>query len=122
MTKNMVNVYKEFNGNENVKIMSVSIDPKRDTVEQLNNYALKSGIENNNIWHFATGNKDEVYDLAAFFSIVAFEDSTVPGGFEHNGYFALVDKNRYIRGYYDGTQSEEIPQLIEDMKLLLDER
>ncbi|MCB9226458.1 MAG: SCO family protein [Chitinophagales bacterium] len=122
MTKNMVDVYKEFKENGDVKIMSVSIDPKRDTVEQLNAYALKSGIEDNDTWHFVTGEKDDIYDLAKFFSILAYEDSTVPGGFEHNGYFLLVDKNKYIRGYYDGTRDEEIPKIIDDIHVLLDER
>lgn len=122
MTKNMVDVYNEFKNKKDLQILSISIDNKRDTVEQLNAYAQKSGIENNYTWHFSTGEKEDIYALAEFFSILAYEDSTVPGGFEHNGYFALVDKNKYIRGYYDGTRKEEIPKLIEDIHILLNEK
>lgn len=121
MKRNMLKVYKEFENTEDFLILSHTIDPKRDTVERLNEYAQKLGIDNPQKWHLVTGDFDDIYMMAKEYMISAYEDENVPGGFEHSGKFTLVDKKRQIRGYYEGTDEDEVAQMIKDIKLLLKE-
>ena len=140
MNQNLVEVQEEFQDKEDFGIVSFSIDPKHDTPEVLKSYADNYGIDHPN-WNLLTGEKDAIYGLAnGGFNIYAGEDSDVPGGFAHQGLFALVDKEGYIRSrldrfgnpiiYYRGSvkrnksvvKGEEEPQidiLIEDIKKLL---
>lgn len=141
MNQNLVEVEEEINGGENFGIASFTIDPEHDTPEVLKEYAENYGISNPN-WHFLSGDREEIYDLAnQGFGIFANEDETVPGGFAHSGMFALVDKEGYIRsredrfgnpiiyykGYVERNKSvlegeDEEPQidiLIEDINKLL---
>ncbi len=73
-------------------------------------------------WHFVTGNRDSIYSIAtnSYFA-TAYKDSKEPGGYVHSGGFLLVDKNKHIRGVYDGTNPEETKRLISDIKILLNE-
>lgn len=140
MRDNLVEVQKEFKGNNDFGIASFSIDPTHDTPEVLQEYAETYGITHKN-WHLMTGDKDDIYQLAnKGFNIYSGEDSSAPGGFAHSGLFALVDKDGYLRSrndefgnpiiYYRGfvqqhksvAEGEETPQidiLIEDIKKLL---
>lgn len=120
MKKQMLRVYNEFEDNDTVKILSHTIDPKHDTVEVLRAYAKKLGVEASK-WHFVTGERKEIYDLGAKYFISVREDSTVEGGFDHGPYFALIDKDRHIRGYYDGTVEDEVDELMADIRVLLRE-
>ncbi|MCL5245749.1 SCO family protein [Cellulophaga sp. 20_2_10] len=142
MTKNLVQIQNDFKGLENFGIASFSIDPEHDTPTKLKTYSEANGITNLD-WHLMTGDRDEIYELAnKGFNIFAQENSSVPGGFEHSGLFALVDKRGFIRSrvdefgnpiiYYRGTISEEegandegekeqIGILKEDIKKLLNE-
>lgn len=119
MTKNMLKIYEKHN--ENLKFLSFSIDPKRDSVQKLNKYANKIGINNDEVWHFVTGEKKEIKQMTNHFMVLAYEDSTVAGGIEHGGQFILIDKNQHVRGYYDGTDDSSIEILLEDIDLLLKE-
>jgi len=140
MNQNLVEVQEEFENKEDFGIASFSIDPKHDTPKVLKSYAENYGIDHPN-WNLLTGEKDSIYGLAnGGFNIYAGENSEVPGGFAHQGLFALVDKEGYIRSrldnfgnpiiYYRGSvarnksvaEGEEEPQidiLIEDIKKLL---
>jgi protein SCO1/2 len=122
MKRNMLEVYKEFYNNDDVMILSHSIDPKRDSVQRLNEYAEKLGIDNTEKWHLVTGDKDWIYLMAQEYMILAFEDDDVPGGFEHSGHFILVDKKSRIRGYYEGTKEDDVQKMIKDIKTLLKEK
>lgn len=119
MTKNMLKIYEKHN--ENLKFLSFSIDSKRDSVQKLNKYANKIGINNDEVWHFVTGEKKEIKQMTNHFMVLAYEDSTVAGGIEHGGQFILIDKNQHVRGYYDGTDDSSIEILLEDIDLLLKE-
>ena len=121
MHRNMLKVYNEFKDNGEVGILSHTIDFKYDTPSRLKSYAEKLGIEGNQ-WQFVKGTKDSVYTLAEKSYLVAVsEDSTATDGFIHQGWFILVDKQKRLRGAYDGTKEEQVDQLIQDMKTLLKE-
>ena len=101
MTTNLVNVQRQFKGNKKFGIASFSITPDFDTPQVLRAYAEKYKIQNSG-WNLLTGDKDAVYELAnAGFNIFAAEMPDVPGGFEHSGLFALVDKDGFLRSRID---------------------
>lgn len=129
MNKNMVKVQNEFFGNPKLGIASFSIDPVTDTPEVLKNYAIQYEITNPN-WNLLTGDKEAIYELAnKGFNLYVGENSEVEGGFEHSGFFALIDQDGNIRSryddqgnpiiYYNGLEDEGIQMLKEDIKLLL---
>ena len=136
MNKKMVEIQNEFFGNPNFGIASISINPDFDTPEILQNYADKYGVTNPN-WHMLTGKtKEVVYALSnSGFKLYAGEASAEVGGFEHSGLFALIDKNGNIRSRYDefgnpimyyraikeGEFGDQIKELKQDIKILLDE-
>lgn len=142
MSKNLVAVQNEFTTVDNFGIASFSITPEYDTPKVLKEYAERYGITDLD-WHLMTGDQDKIYDLAnSGFNIFVAEMPDAPGGFEHSGFFALIDKNGYIRSrvddfgnpivYYRGTITEEegqndhgekqqITALTEDIKKLLAE-
>jgi protein SCO1 len=117
MHRNMLNVYKEFKDVNDFKILSYSIDPKHDSVPVLKKYADKLGIRND-AWWLLQGSKEETYKLAGDYLTAVAEDGRAPGGYVHQGYFILVDKQKRIRGTYDGTKPEQVKQLIADVKIL----
>lgn len=118
MKQQLLRVYEEFKANDDVVILSHSIDTKRDSVARLNIYAKKLGIETQK-WHLVTGNQDSIYSMAKHYLIAAQEDKLAPGGYAHSGQFLLIDKNRQIRGAYDGTKPEDVDEMILDIKFLL---
>jgi len=118
MQRNMLNVYNAFKTSNDVKILSYTIDPKHDSVPVLKRYAEKLGISGN-MWWFLQGKKDNTYQLAEKSYLVAVnQDTTVAGGYVHQGYFVLIDKKSRIRGSYDGTNTDQVNQLIADIKTL----
>lgn len=118
MERNMLTVYNTFKDSADVKIVSFTIDPRHDTVPVLKKYADKLGVSGNS-WWFLLGDKDHVYDLAAKSYLVSVaKDSTVAGGYIHQGYFILVDKKGQLRGAYDGTDMKQVNQLVDDIKTL----
>ncbi|MEP0985458.1 SCO family protein [Ekhidna sp.] len=121
MKAQMSRVYKKFEDNEQVAILSHTIDPTYDTVALLKDFAERLGVKSSK-WKFVTGDQDYIYDLAekSYMSIVD-EDSNAPGGYIHSGAFLLVDKDRRIRGVYDGTVPEQVDVLMNDINRLLKE-
>jgi protein SCO1/2 len=119
MKKQMLRIYEAFEDNNEVALLSHTIDPEYDTVALLHEYAQRLGVKSDK-WHFVTGEKDAIYEVAQkSYMVTADEDSNAPGGFIHSGAFILVDKDRRIRGIYDGTKPEEVDQLMQDMRRLL---
>lgn len=117
--KNMKNVYNQYKDNPEFLILSHSIDVKYDTVGRLAWYADKFKISSDT-WHLLTGEKEAIYNLSKDYLITALESDDAPGGFDHSGAIALLDRKRRIRGMYDGTNKEEVFELIQDIQLLLD--
>ena len=121
MKSQMLRVYEKYKGNDQVKILSHSIDPKHDTVAVLNEYANRLGVSSDQ-WHFVTGDKEEIFDLAQkSYMVSVLEDAEAPGGVVHSGAFLLIDSKGRIRGHYDGTVAEEVDKLMSDMDILLEE-
>lgn len=121
MSKNMLSIYEKYKGNNEVRFLSHSIDPKHDTIPVLKKYATKLGIEGTQ-WSFLLGARDSVYNLARNgYMSYAKENAAIPGGVEHSGYFILVDKEKRIRGAYDGTDKTQVETLKNDIDILLAE-
>lgn len=117
--KNMKKIYEIYKNRPDFQILSHSIDTKYDTVGRLAWYAEKFNIEADT-WHLLTGDKQEIYDLSYQYYITALEAEDAPGGFDHSGAVALVDRQRRIRGLYDGTDSERMEELKKHISLLMD--
>ena len=121
MKKNMLKVYNEYKENPEVKILSHTIDPEHDTPEVLKKYATDLGVSGK-MWQFVTGDKEKIYDIGQkHYMVSALEDSSQAGGYIHSGAFVLIDKDRHIRGMYDGTTEEGTAKLIQDLAVLLKE-
>jgi len=121
MKQQMLRVYEKFEANDQVAILSHTIDPKHDTVAVLKDFADKLGIKSSK-WKFVTGDQDYIYDLGEkSYMVMADEEPDAAGGFIHSGAFLLVDKERRIRGVYDGTVDEQVDILLTDIDRLLKE-
>lgn len=118
--KQMLRINDKYKDNENVKLISHTIDPKNDTEEVLKIYADKLDISSKN-WHLLRGDKYEMLDHADEYYVVAYEDESIPGGFDHSGKILLIDKDRHIRAFADGTDPETVTELLETMDVLLKE-
>lgn len=123
MKAQLIRVHDRFQSNPEVGILSHTIDPDHDTVAYLKNYSERIGINSNEMWHFVTGVKEEIYELgtAAGYMVPIGEDNSAPGGYIHSGAFILVDKDRRIRGFYDGTKTNEVDIMMNDIDRLLNE-
>lgn len=116
---NMLRIHKKFGKRDDFRLVSFTIDPKRDTPEEMKSYSAKLGVTNTDEWWYLHGDKLETYDLDADYLSIAEENPNAPGGFDHSGYVVLVDKKGYVRAYASGLQSEEIDHLMGDIELLL---
>lgn len=116
MHRNMLNVYNAFKDKGDIKIISYTIDPKHDSVPVLKKYADKLGISGNT-WWFLQGKKDEIYKLSESY-LVRKPEEDAKQQFIHDGSFLLVDKQKRVRGAYDGTDPKQVDQLITDIKEL----
>lgn len=123
ITNSMASVQKEFSGNENVKLVSLSVDPAVDSVPALRKYAERFVVDSAQ-WTLLTGDKKKIYDLIRYgFILPDVEQGTGDEeDFIHSNQLVLVDRNSIIRGYYSGTDTAEVKMLIEDVHTLLKEK
>lgn len=120
MNDNLVRVYEAFRSDDDLRLLSHTVDPETDTVEQMKRYSLKYDADPNK-WFFLTGDKKKIYDMALNDYLITAADSTVDRNnpvFIHSPYLILIDKSKTIRNYYDGTDSSKVTQLISDIKEL----
>ena len=115
----MLRIHNAFEDEGRVALLSHSIDTYRDSVPVLKAYSSKLNVDVSR-WHFITGEKEIIYGMAEEYFIAAAEDPDAPGGFDHSGKLILVDKNRHIRSYCDGTKPKDVDRFIEDIKFLLE--
>ena len=120
MKEQMLRVLAAYPDNDTVQFLSHSIDTRHDSVPVLKAYSTKLGVGADR-WRFVTGEKAHIYGMAKDYFVAAMEDDSAPGGYEHSGYFVLVDRNRYIRGVYDGTDPKAVDRLIREIEILLRE-
>lgn len=118
MTKNMAEIQEVIKDKPNVMLLSHSVTPQIDTVAQLKRYAVEKGVLDHK-WNLVTGNKKQIYELARK-SYLAVKNDGDGGPFDmiHTENFILVDKEKRIRGFYDGTNRDDIDRLLEDLKIL----
>jgi len=118
MTENMVYLQSQIVNDKDVLLLSHSVTPDIDSVTQLKKYALEKGVMDNK-WNLVTGNKKHIYELARK-SYLAVKGDGDGGPFDmiHTENFILIDKERRIRGTYDGTNKEEMEKLLQDLEIL----
>lgn len=121
MTKQMERVVDKFKSNNEVLFLSHTVMPEHDSVPVLKEYATKYNI-NSNKWSLVTGDKKQIYDLArkTYFAAITEGDGGVDD-FIHTENFVLIDKEKRIRGFYDGTSENDVDRLINDINTLLNE-
>ena len=121
MTDNMVYIQQYIMDDENIKLLSFSVTPAIDSVPQLKKYALEKGVIDAK-WNLLTGNKKEIYTLARKSYFVVNEDGDGgPHDMIHTENFVLVDPDKRIRGYYDGTSGTAMDSLKLDLVTLKEE-
>lgn len=122
MHRNLKTVYDEYFTNSEVLFLSHTIDFKYDKPSVLNHYAKKLGLDTKK-WQFVYGSKDQIYKLATeSYLVVVEEDNKAKDGYVHQGWLVLIDKQKRIRGAYDGTKTEQVEQLKKDVAILLTEK
>ena len=117
MTKNMYELQEELKNDNEILLLSHTVIPEVDTVKRLKEYAIENNVDDSK-WNLVTGDKKQIYELARK-SYLAVEDSNF-NEFDmiHTENFMLIDKEKQIRGFYDGTNSEEINRLLKDIETL----
>ena len=117
MTSNMVELQDKLANNPDVLLLSHTVMPEIDTVAQLKKYAIQKKV-NAAQWNLVTGSKQEIYDLARKQYLVAKENPDDPLGLVHTENFVLIDTQKRIRGFYDGTQVKEMDRILHDIGVL----
>ena len=118
MTDNMAKIQEAYLQNDDIMFLSISVTPDLDSIPVLREYANMKGVIDSK-WNVTTGEKKHIYELArkSYFAVVEQGDGGLQD-FIHTPNFILVDKKKQIRGIYDGTDNDEILQLIKDIKTL----
>jgi protein SCO1/2 len=118
MTKNMADLQQAIGDDNDILLLSHSVTPEIDSVEQLKKYAIEKGV-NDLKWNLVTGDKKQIYDLARK-SYLAVKTDGDGGPFDmiHTENFILVDKEKRIRGFYDGTKKEDMDKILADIEIL----
>lgn len=120
MTDHMVKIQESLRDDRQVLLLSHTVTPEMDSVAQLKKYALEKGVDDEK-WNLVTGDRKEIYDLARKSYLVAKDNPYEEFDLIHTENFVLVDTKKRIRGFYDGTDSDAIDQLLKDIKILEEE-
>lgn len=114
MSTAMGNLQRAFDGEDRVQFVSISVDPETDTTDVLSEYGERYGA-NPQRWHFLTGDIDDIHPLATnTFKVGSLDDPLI-----HSPHFVLIDGAGQIRGYYVGTDNEDVATLAEDIGKLV---
>ena len=117
MAYNMAELQEYYKDDPDIMFLSHSVTPVIDSVSVLKEYALNKGVINGK-WNVTTGSKTHIYDLARknYFAVLDVKENGDENDFIHTEQFILIDKERRIRGYYDGTRAEDMEKLKETSK------
>ncbi|RZK53478.1 MAG: SCO family protein [Hymenobacter sp.] len=121
MNGELLKIYQQHAQAPGLKFVSFTIDPDHDSLAVLRDYAQRLGVPLTGSWHFVRTSKDSVFTLARGLYTAAMPDKAAPGGFAHNGTFALVDDQGHVRGLYDSLNPTEVTRLQADLPVLLAE-
>lgn len=118
MNKNMDKIYEDFKTEPDFQIFSNTVDPDNDSVPVMAKYAEQWGADAK-VWKFLTGPRKELFEVAVHQYLLSVADSLgVNDQFVHTQFFALVDKDRRLRGFYDGLKPEDLDKLKKDIHTL----
>jgi protein SCO1 len=120
VTKQMLRLYEKYKDDDRVLLISHTIDQRHDSVSVLNRYAKNLGV-NTEKWKFVTGEKDSIFHLADEYFVSVVEDPSAPKGFDHSGRIILLDNNRHVRGFAEGTDPESVTAFFKVVDRLLNE-
>lgn len=120
MTNHMVKIQETLKDQPDILLVSHTVMPEIDTVAQLKKYAREKGVDDSR-WNLLTGKKKEIYDLARKSYLAAKDNPYEENDLIHTENFILVDGQRRIRGFYDGTDPKAIQKLLEDIEILQQE-
>ncbi|MEL6255638.1 MAG: SCO family protein [Bacteroidota bacterium] len=118
MNQQMLRVYDEYENDDEILILSHTLDPKRDTVEALKTFSEGLGVSSEKWKMLSSPDHDYVFEVCKTYMIAAGPDESIMGGIFHSGKFVLLDKERRVRGFYEGTDEDEVSKLIQDIKSL----
>jgi len=120
MAQQMLRLHEKFKDRDDVLLLSHSIDSKYDTVATLKKYAEKLGVASSHRWHFLHVPADQLSFRAKSYLTAVQKDSSESVGFTHSGHFILVDRDRHIRSFCDGTRPDEVTKLMKEIDFLID--
>lgn len=118
---NGLRIYQKFLNDDRFMLLSHTIDTKHDTVAALKDHARKLNIDSKK-WRLVTGPKDSIFGIADDYFSIAKENPDAPGGFDHSGRIILVDKNRHVRAFCNGTDAADTDRFMRDIERLLKEQ
>lgn len=122
LTNSIQRVQQNFKSDNGILFNSFSVDPERDSISVLEEYTKRFALNTHN-WQLLTGDKKEIYKLARnSFMVAATDGDGGPEDFIHSEKLVLIDKQKRIRGYYNGTDATAVNQLMEDIKKLKNEK
>lgn len=121
MSNQLERVAQLFKSNDRIQFLSHTVKPQEDSISVLKEYALEHNADDKQ-WHFVTGDKKVIYELArkSYLSSVT-EGNGGPDDFVHTQFFTLIDTEKRIRGFYDGTDSTDVNKMIDDIYTLMNE-
>jgi protein SCO1/2 len=117
MNYNVKGLTEKYLMDEQVKFLSFTVDPEKDSVQALAAYAKQMGADNHN-WWFLTGNKDSIYSLARNGFLVPAAGGKTAADFFHSQDLLLIDKDKRIRGIYDGLDESDVKKLNDEIEVL----
>lgn len=120
VSRQMLRIYDKYEHNPEILLLSHTLDPKRDTVNALKNYAENLEVSAPK-WNFVTGDKKEIRGIVDDYFNIVVDDEGAPGGINHSGKIVLVDRNGHIRSFCEGTDPDEVTVFLEEIDLLLNE-
>ena len=118
--KQMIRLYEQYKNDDRVMLLSHTIDPRHDSISVLKRYADNLGVDSAK-WKFLYGTKDTIFDLADQYFVSVVDDPSAPAGFDHSGRLILLDRNRHIRGFCEGTDPNSVTAFFHTVDQLLRE-